>query len=383
LDSLRAVAMLLGIVLHAALSFMTIPIPWIARDASRSMEFDLLVGLIHGFRMQLFIFLAGFFGHLLWQRFGAKEFLRQRWKRIGVPFLLAMVTVMPAVVVIWGWGETQVEPRPPRAQYGQLTLLSIPTGHLWFLEMLLILYAGAAAVAWLGRKAELERVLPRLDAAFDWGIGRSWKLALLVPPSVLCLWGGPMLGEVDHAGLRLLPAGRAIAYYALFFLAGWWLHRRRHQLDALKEWVGLYFGLAVVGYLTLGACYMSPVKPTAPDYWIVRLAGVGGAAVYAWAMTFAVTGLFLRWAGQHRAWVRYAADASYWCYLMHMPLVLWLQVIVAKWAVNGWLKLGFILAVNVLVLLASYHWCVRRTWIGRMLNGPRAQRSGEPGPSAS
>lgn len=383
LDSLRAGAMLLGIVLHAALSFMTIPIPWIARDVSRSFGFDVLVGLIHGFRMQLFMFLAGFFGHLLWQRLGAKEFLRQRWKRIGVPFLLAMVTIMPAIVVIWGWGETRADQRPARQQYGQLTLFSIPTGHLWFLEMLLMLYAGAAALAWLGGKLGWEKCLARWDAVFDWAITRSWKPLLLIPPSVLCLWGGPLLGEVDHAGLRLLPAGRAVAYYALFFGIGWWLHRRRQHLAAMRDWVWLYFAAALVGWLILGACYVSPVKPSAPDYWKVRLFGVSGAALYAWAMTFAVTGWFLRFASGHRPWVRYVADASYWGYLMHMPLVLWLQVLVAKWAVNGWLKLGFILAVNVVVLLASYHWCVRRTWIGRMLNGPREPRSGGQLPNAS
>lgn len=371
LDNLRAVAMLLGIVLHAALSFMTLEIPWIARDVGRSFGFDVMVGLIHGFRMQLFFFLAGFFGHLLWQRLGAKDFLRQRWQRIGVPFLLGMVTLTPAIIVIWGWGELQAEPRPPRRQYGQLTVFSIPTGHLWFLEMLLILYGGAALVAWAGAKARLDAWLARLDAAFDWFIARSWKPLLLLPLTVLCLWGGPILGEVDHAGLRLLPAGRAMAYYGLFFLAGWWLHRRRHQLDALRNWVWLYFALAVFGYLALGACYVSPVKPADPNYWKVRLVGLTGASLYAWAMTFAVTGWFLRFAGQHRAWIRYLADASYWCYLLHLPLVLWLQVIVAKWPANGWLKFAFIMAVNVVVLLLTYHWCVRYTWIGRMLNGPR------------
>lgn len=372
LDNLRAIAMLLGIVLHAALSFMTLPIPWVARDVSASFGFDMMVGLIHGFRMQLFIFIAGFFGHLLWQRLGAKAFLKQRWQRIGVPFLIGMVTLMPAIIVIWGWAEFQMETRPARPQYGELTVFSIPTGHLWFLEMLLILYGGAVLVAWVGGKAKLaDAWLPRLDAAFDSFIALRWKPLLLIPPSVLCLWGGPLLGEVDHAGLRLLPAARAIAYYGLFFIAGWWLHRRRHQLDALRSGLWLYLALAMVGYMALGACYVSPVKAADPGYWKVRLIGLCGAALYAWTMTFAVTGWFLRFAGQHRAWTRYLADASYWCYLLHLPLVLWLQVIVAKWPVNGWLKFAFIMAVNVVVLLLSYHWFVRYTWIGRMLNGPR------------
>ena len=371
LDNLRAVAMLLGIVLHAALSFMTLPIPWIARDVSRSQGFDLMVGVIHGFRMQLFFFLAGFFGHLLWQRLGARDFLKQRWKRIGIPFLLGMVTLMPLIIVVWGWSELRTVPRPVRPQYGELTLLSIPTGHLWFLEMLMILYGGAVLVGWSGRKLGLAAWLPRLDAAFDWFISQRLKPLLLVPPTALCLWGGPMLGEIDAAGLRLLPAGRAVVYYGLFFIVGWWLHRRRHQLNELRNGLKTYFAAAAIAFATLGVCHLAQAKPADSHYVEVKLLAVAAASLYAWTMTFAVTGWFMRFAGQHRPWIRYLADASYWCYLLHLPLVLWLQVLVAKWPVNGWLKFVFIMAVNVIVLLASYHWCVRYTWIGRLLNGPR------------
>lgn len=371
LDNLRAVAMLLGIVLHAALSFMTLPIPWIARDVGRSLGFDIMVGVIHGFRMQLFFFIAGFFGHLLWQRLGARNFLRQRWKRIGVPFLLGMVTLMPLIIVVWGWSETRATTRPTRPQYGGLTVFSIPTGHLWFLEMLLLLYGGAALAAWACLKLDLTSWLPRLDAAFDWFMRSFWKPLLLVPPTVLCLWGGPMLGEIDAAGLRLLPAARAVVYYALFFLVGWWLHRRRHQLDALRGWLKTYFALAAVAFLMLGACHLAQAKPADSNFLSIKLLALIAASLYAWTMTFAVTGWFMRFAGQHSSRVRYLADASYWCYLLHLPLVLWLQVVVANWTLNGWLKFSFIMAVNVVLLLVSYHWCVRYTWIGRLLNGPR------------
>ncbi len=376
LDNLRAVAMLLGIVLHAALSFMTLPIPWVARDVSGRPEFDLLVGLIHGFRMQLFFFLAGFFGHLLWHRHGAGEFLRQRGKRIGVPFLIGMVTLMPLTLAVWGWGNPQLAEEVAQQQSRELTALDIPTGHLWFLEMLLLLYVGAALVAWLGAKLKGAAWLPRLDAAFDWCLARPWKPLLLVPPTLLCLWGGPMLGEIDAAGLRLFPAVRAVAYYGLFFAVGWWLHRRRHQLDALRGWLKSYFALAAAAFATLGACHLAQVKPADAHFPLVKVVALAAASLYAWAMTFAVTGWFMRFAGQHRPWIRYLADASYWCYLLHLPLVLWLQVLVAKWPVNGWLKFAFIMAVNVAVLLASYHACVRYTWIGRLLNGPREKPRG-------
>ena len=51
LDSLRATAMLLGIVLHAAVSLAPFPIPWPVHDVSRNAGFDALLGFIHGFRL--------------------------------------------------------------------------------------------------------------------------------------------------------------------------------------------------------------------------------------------------------------------------------------------------------------------------------------------
>ena len=371
LDNLRAVAMLLGIVLHEALSFITLPVPWIARDVSNSRAFDLMVAVIHGCRMQIFFFLAGFFGHLLWCRLGARDFLKQRWKRIGVPFLLGMITLVPLVLALWAWGERQAEIPPAGTQYGELTLFSIPTSHLWFLEMLMLFYAGAALVAWGGEKLNLAGWLPRLDAMFDWFMAQPAKPLMLVPPTVLCLWNGPMLGEVDDAGLRLLPAMRAVFYYGLFFTVGWWLHRRRHQLDALRRWLKTYFTFAALALATLAVCYLAQIEHADARSPQIKLLALTAAALYAWLMTFAVTGWFLRFGGQHCPWMRYLAESSYWCYLAHLPLVAWLQVITAKWPLPAVVKFPGILLVTMMLLLASYHWGVRETWIGRMLNGPR------------
>jgi hypothetical protein len=50
LDALRATAMLLGIVLHAALAYVTYPF-WPVRDADTSAFFDVMNSALHGFRM--------------------------------------------------------------------------------------------------------------------------------------------------------------------------------------------------------------------------------------------------------------------------------------------------------------------------------------------
>jgi peptidoglycan/LPS O-acetylase OafA/YrhL len=361
LDSLRAVAMFLGIVLHAGLSFSTVPIPWVVHDAGRQAAFDILLGSIHGFRMPLFFFIAGFFAHLVWRRAGTRGFLRQRGSRIGLPFLAGMVTIMPVGGAIWLWANDG----------RMLPGVVLPTMHLWFLEMLLILYAIAMLAVWMAARFPVPALAARVDAFYDAFIRSPWKVLPMVPPTMLCFWNGPFFGEVEMMGLSALFAPRTIAYFGMFFATGWWLHRRVHLLDALRGWLKTYFLLAFLAFMTLGACVGMPIRPGSPDFLWLKLAALAAAALYAWTMTFAVTGLFLRLASAHRPWMRYLADASYWMYLWHIPLVMWLQVLVAQSPLNAWLKFAFVLAATTAILLPSYHWLVRYSWVGRLLNGPR------------
>src|SRR5688500_985371 len=103
LDNLRALAMLLGVVLHAVIPFVTEPAAdvWPARNVEKGQGFDLIAGLIHCWRMQLFFLLAGFFGRLVHERYGAGGFVKQRPVRIGLPFAVGMLTLAP--LVRWQW----------------------------------------------------------------------------------------------------------------------------------------------------------------------------------------------------------------------------------------------------------------------------------------
>ena len=79
--------MLLGLVLHGILSFAGIPI-WPAMDVRSEPEVILpIMGWIHGFRMQLFFLVSGFFTAMMWQKRGGKELVKQRLLRIGIPLV--------------------------------------------------------------------------------------------------------------------------------------------------------------------------------------------------------------------------------------------------------------------------------------------------------
>jgi glucans biosynthesis protein C len=85
LDAVRAYALLLGVVLHGAAAFLGgFPIPlWLDEPSDGA---AVIYYVIHMFRMSAFFLIAGFFARMLLERRGVKAFVRDRAKRVALPF---------------------------------------------------------------------------------------------------------------------------------------------------------------------------------------------------------------------------------------------------------------------------------------------------------
>ena len=98
LDSVRATAMLLGVVYHSMMFRMMVgggpPGPMGMGGPSRYLQ-----DWLHCFRMPLFFLISGFFGRMVLEKYGTGEYLRKRWVRIGLPLLVGMFTVGPAYIL--------------------------------------------------------------------------------------------------------------------------------------------------------------------------------------------------------------------------------------------------------------------------------------------
>jgi peptidoglycan/LPS O-acetylase OafA/YrhL len=97
-------------------------------------------------------------------------------------------------------------------------------------------------------------------------------------------------------------------------------------------------------------------------------------ALTMWSLVFLTIGVFLRFCVSPNAVVRFIADSSYWMYLIHLPVVVWLQVAVAELPFHWSLKLAFISLTTIAVSLLTYDLFVRSTFIGRILNGRKRER---------
>jgi peptidoglycan/LPS O-acetylase OafA/YrhL len=399
LDSLRGFAMFLGVVLHVAISFMaTPPAFWPVRDAEPTPAADVFLLAVHDFRMQLFFLLAGFFGCLLFQRYGLAGMVLHRVNRVAVPFALALVFIVPTVQAVGVYAEVENvragsvrgEPSSLRAFAGELVaanpdagttrlvadyLLSgasferLPLLHLWFLYYLLLFVAAVALLAPpLGRLAGTP-LLARADAAFRKLVEGAWRvplLALLTLPLML-----PMKWTVDTPA-AWNPQWHIVGYYFAFFAFGWMLFRHRDLVPTFgREWrwyliaANLAVLPVVVGLVVKGA----EVERAGGDVSGLRLGAHAASVLYTWLMIVGLWGAFLHWFSAPSAWVRYLADSAYWCYLASLTPIIALQFAVSGWPLPGLVKGALVTVATVVVLLASYEWCVRYTFVGAILNG--------------
>src|SRR4051794_11500813 len=93
-DTTRAAMMLLGVALHARLSFIGGKRDDDLTGAANSFS-QLAYYFIHLFRMPVFFLIAGFCAALIYQRRGAAEFVRNRFARVAVPLVVAWLAFAP------------------------------------------------------------------------------------------------------------------------------------------------------------------------------------------------------------------------------------------------------------------------------------------------
>jgi ABC-type multidrug transport system ATPase subunit/peptidoglycan/LPS O-acetylase OafA/YrhL len=392
LDAVRGAALLLGVAFHASLSFMPDWPPglWAMADTSTSPLLADAAFAAHSFRMTLFFFIAGFFAHLLHQRLGSGGFLRNRLLRIGVPLLAGWVVLYPLISAVWMMGISksfggQLPPMPESARVPG----AFPLTHLWFLYLLLQFYlASLLLTAVMGRVDPVGRLHGLPGRITEQLAQRPLAMLLFALPVTVALMGLPSWyywGGVPTPDQNLLTPPVAWLAFGTAFAAGAWLQRSETGLAALGRYWAPYLLVGALAMawmlLSLRSVQAAPAGFPARPWQLldgVVLTKSGFALMHglaAWGLSLGITGAAVRYLSNYSPTRRYLADASYWIYLAHLPLVAALQVWVGYWPLHWSLKFTLVLGASLALLLASYHWLVRPSLLGQLLNGRRHRRN--------
>jgi peptidoglycan/LPS O-acetylase OafA/YrhL len=350
-DALRAAMLLSLLALHAAVPYMTTPLGalWPIQDRSTHFAFDILVAFLHTFRIPLLFFVAGYFAASLYLRRGAKAFVVHRSRRIALPLVAAWLVTAPLTIAAFRAGAATG--RAPDASPASLPLAQIAGQlqwfHLWFLFDLLLYYAAACALVPLVRRLP-ERAKDRGLRAVDAFYRHPWAPLLAAPLTALTLL--PMTsGMLETPGSFARPPATLLAN-GVFVLAGWGLYLRREVVAALpaRAWSRVLWGVVLfAGWLAL------LVRLEAGEAR-AHLPAIALLAAACWFLVLGLAGVFVRHFARPRAATRHLADASYWCYLAHLPVVVWCAVGLAGIDWPGGVKYALVLLATTTACLGTY-----------------------------
>jgi len=213
----------------------------------------------------------------------------------------------------------------------------------------------------------------RADAGVAWLANSPFSLLVLAVPTAVALWFMRYWG-MDTPDQSLRPHYPVLAIYGGGFVLGWLLGHQRELIAQFARLSPHRWIVAAVGIATIQYLGRFQLDFGHPYYHALHVAYVLGYALTMWSLTFLTIGVFKKLCAKPHPVVRYVADSSYWLYLVHLPIVVWLQVAVAEVPLHWSLKLTFISVATIALALLTYDLFVRSTWIGALLNGRRRER---------
>ncbi len=353
---------------HALLPYLTVPRRY--KDPETSVVFDVIAVFLYSFAMPVFFVTAGFAAAVLYRRRGLRGLARNRFRTIFLPLLVAYLLLSPLTRGAYAFAAEVATNGTLQAGIDRLLrgdwIRWSKAYHLWFLVSLLLYTALAVLVRRgtlriLGDRAEAFRRATRILFSSRW---RSVLLTLifactLVPAFVL------FDGDATTWPMQLTLFG--------FFVLGWLLYLHRDLLQAFRDsaWLQVAAAVAilpVVAWSTRERLF----APDEIDLWVGAIAGIGNSALGV-CMTFGLLGIFQRRFDQRPSPLgQYLSEASYWIFLIHLPLLIFAAGALSATSLPAIVKYLLTLLIVVPVVFASYHFGVRTTLMGRLLKGRKA-----------
>lgn len=378
LDATRAFALLLGIVFHASLSFMPVFIGWAVMDVSTSYMAGGFSLISHTFRMALFFLISGFFSAMVLHKTRPRDFLLSRAVRLGVPFIAGWFLLRPLLVSGWIAGgqsmRGDVDISASLSQ-GFASLTNLPNElfvgtHLWFLYYLILFTLSAIALRSCVLRSPRfhETTLVMGSKLVRFLTGAKSAPLLLAGPTACCLWWMNHWG-IDTPDKSLEPLWPVFCLYFSCFLVGWVFqhNRERFQVYSRLSLSNGAFALISASVLIVLTPYES--QPGHEYYLWIKAIFCLAYGITMWTLIPLTLGLCKKLFSSSKAWISYLSNASYWLYLIHLPLVVALQIAVAELSFHWGVKWAMVCGGTIVIGLFTYEAGVKNTMIGDLLNG--------------
>ncbi|WP_395373293.1 acyltransferase family protein [Marinicella sp. W31] len=362
MDNLRALAMLMGIFFHAALAYSPIThFVWLTAEKEKSVSLDVIAWFTHLFRMPLFFLIAGFFALYLIEKRGLPRFLKNRGLRVLLPLLIFLPLVLWSIKAGIEWALVHVDNPSLLLQFIGLAKNNpdapkppFSMGHLWFLYNLAMFYV-VFVVLWKLRFFDSVWVKKMMSRSF---------ILLILPVLVIPAFFSQAAPHPAPEGI--MPQWWSFAFYGVLFIVGACIYKHQAILEDLQRFKYVLLILSLLAYAYLYGLFPAMLSIGSSWYHFKVAALEAFIAVY---MTVCCLSFGAQLLNQANGVFRYFADASYWIYIIHIPLLFLIQYQLMDVEWFSWIEFLIASCLTIAIGLITYALLVRRTPIGLLLNG--------------
>ena len=328
LDRARTFVTMLVLIHHSVIAYTHFG----HTDKQSFLLLDCVVLFNDSFFMSAMFFLSGLFVWPSLQRKGISWFLRDRFWRLGLPFIVCAVLLMP--LAYWAVELELINPNTTFAAFWWRTVTVGPwnAGPAWFVWVLLALDVLAALVyfalsGWVETIGKLSLESFGRPALFFWALLIASIVVYLPPVLYFTASRWFVLGPFAVQASRIL-------LYLLYFFAGCGIGAASLDRGLLagdgemaRRWP-VWLAATIASYGTiLALIYVKhsvlPDPDNMPLWWDIAYALA--FVSYSAAQTFTIIALFLRFDNDGSSILDRLRDNAYGIYLLHYVPVLWLQ----------------------------------------------------------
>ncbi|MDR1220336.1 MAG: acyltransferase [Treponema sp.] len=349
-DALRFFMVLMVVILHASMTFMEYaPLYWYVLDEDKSIAFTLLAMLLDSFPMTVLFFLSGYFARPSFEKRGFRSFMANKVKRIGVPWVLGVLTVAPffAHLTYKAFGFPEVPPWEFFTKYFWGAFYQ--QAHYWFLGALFFLFLFYALYAHIAKRvaAREESDVSGFTIIISvWIISTvAYYLSTLVK----------FAEEWVNIGYVLFFQQARIAGYIMAFLMGIYAYKKRWYTK--EGWTPKWAFWGIIETINAAVFFIWHIMVK----WMIdeHISLIINSIIYnamAIISTIFLTGLFVRFEralGKMTAWISECSYVMYWFHIMALEGVLYL---IKGYKTPGVIKWLFSILFTVIIcqLLGKY-----------------------------
>ena len=373
-DWLRVLAVLLLIYFHSAVIFSTGK--YYVKNEERSLAMTVFVTFVSQWHMPLFFLIAGAATRFSLDRRTGRQYVRERFKRLFIPFIFGTLVIVPPQVYYLlrsnpQYHDSYFQFYPHFFTFDFATPGYAGTfewGHLWFV-LYLFLFSLIALPLFLYLKRETGRRFISKLAAFCEKPGTIFLFGL--PPAAI-----ESALRARYPGYQNLYNDWAnVLTYMTVFIYGYIFFSDARIGQAIEKHgkSALVLGLACT--LVAFALAFTGHAP-APDYslgWILFVILRTFSAMF-WLI--AILSFAMKYLNFDNKLLRYANEAAYPFYILHQTVIVAIGFYVVRWNASVTAKYLAITTGSLVATVAVYDLLVRRTNVTRFLFGMKPKERG-------